>query len=839
MIWDAVRYGFSPVYWATVEGIPVVWIEKATGLTLPSGYSMEAPVLSVDKSGALGVEQIDRMTGNPSTPPFSFTLLDSTVTRDWMRKPSAKTVLTANVAPADVTFNVASSTGFSTEAFVGMERVTIGGTTPTTLTGLTRGANGWAYAHPLGTGSQLVTDRPRFWRGRQVRLYAAPIDAAGYVTGATLASDSIEIWRGRISTTPVRTQDGFALEAEALERILDSELPTIVSGKVEQIGGYYPAKLGASVKFAIDIRDASNLVLAQYMFSLKPFNGTAYTQNQMLTGATLRKLVTDAYASAITVLGAGADLKGLTFTPDNGNWVAQVGLGTFATAAYVKVEATVFNGAVQKTFTGISNKLTAALNLVKVPWIFYDSPWSWGEVGSPSYSGCISVKLDDAKASTIPASGIVYLGTSEQAYPYANGQYLDGKAVLPFKNGVPNDELSNFLGANAQIKSFVSGAHYEQLLTVMESSGTTSLRGTYDTLARGAGYSLDSSMIDTSSTTIGALYNLSGTKYLDGGSFWDLFSGLFGLYKLALVQKYKSASGRVQLCIVSTAPPSAPDSVTITDTDLLAHNGDPITAVRRLEAPNSIQITMSDAYAGADYVCIFNDVPNIEAQGIRKADLQITASDREKLQQEATYLAASSFAYDQSAQAAELLVPPWVRADIGDTVILSNLTHPSLWTWTTSPGQVGYSGLGRVIGKTMDLVSLQCKLVVIFDGGTTARAISPAPEVSAFTGLATNVATMTVPTQYYAHFAATRAAAGGDYYVQHYRPGQIETTTQYHLVTGEAIVGGACVLTIGSHVGGHTVVVNSSRLTLPTLTGGRLVAFQQYFAHAGDTANWA
>lgn len=839
MIWDAVKYGFSPLYWMTVEGIPVVWIEKATNKTLPTNFTTEAPVLSIDKSGAIGIEQIDRMSGNPSTPPFAFNLLDSTVTRDWMRKPSAKTVLTAAASTTAVTFNVADSTGFTTEAYIGMERVSIGGTTPTSLTGLTRGVNGWPYAHPLGTGSQLVTDRPRFWRGRQVRLYAAPMDAAGYVTGATLASDSIEIWRGRISTTPVRTQDGFSLEAEALERILDSELPTVVSGKLESFGGYYPAKLGSSVKFLIDIRDSTNLVLAQYMFALKPFNGTSYTQNQMLTGATLRKLVTDAFTSAITTLGAGADLKGLTFTPKNGGWIAQVGLGTFATAAYVKVEATVFNGTTQKTFTGVSNKLTAALNLVEVPWIFYDSPWGLYDAYAPTYTGCVTVKLDDSKAASIPSSGTVYIGTAEIAYPYSNGQYIDGKAVLPFKVGVSTDELVNSIGSNVQIKSIVSGMHYEQLLTVLESSGTTSSRGTYDTLARGAGYALDSSMIDTGSTTVAALYNNSGTKYLDGGSFWDLFSGLFGLYKIALVQRYNSVSGRVQLSIVSTAPPVAPDSVTIADTDLLAHKGDPVTAVRRLEAPNSIQITMSDAYAGSDYICIFNDVPNIEAQGIRKADLQITVENREKLQAEATYLAASSFAYDQSAQAAELLVPPWVRAEIGDTVILSNLTHPSLWTWTTSPGQVGYSGLGRIIGKTMELASLQCKLVVIFDGGTTSRALSPAPEVSAFTGLATNVTSMTVPLQYYAHFAATRAATGGNYYVHHYRPGQVETITQFHLVTAEAVVGGACVLTIGSHVGGHTVVANSSRLTLPTLTGGKLVAFQQYFAHAGDTANWA
>lgn len=841
MIWDAVRYGFSPLYWMTVEGIPVVWIEKATAKTLPSGFVTEAAVLSIDKSGAIGIEQIDRMSGNPSTPPLSFSLLDSAVTRDWMRKPSATTVLTAAATAAAGALTVASSTGFSTECFVGMERMTISGTGPTTLTLSARGVNGWAYAHPLGTGSQLVTDRPRFWRGRQVRLYAAPMDAAGYVTGATLASDSIEVWRGRISTAPVRTQDGFALDAEALERILDGKLPSVVSGTVAQLGGYFAAKLGATVKFNVDIRDGSNIILAQYMFSLKPFNGTSYSQNQLLTGATLRKLLVDSYAAAITTLAGGADLKGLQFTTDgNGMYQAQVGLGTFATAAYVKVEATVFNGVTTKTFIGTGNKLANAFNIVDMPWLFRDSPWAFSDIDAPGTVNSIAIKLDDSKSTTVPVSGTVYIGSADASFAYQYGAFVDGRAVLVLKFPAEAAEFAGMLNANATIKNIVAGQYYDEILTVLQSSGTAALRGTYDTLARGAGYSLDSTMMSATSLQVGPMYSSQTPQIIeDGQSFWDLFGGILGLYRFALVQKYNSFAGRVQLTLVPTSAPFAPDGATITDAELLAHKGDPITAVRRVEAPNSITLTMTDAAQNNDYIVVFNDVPNIEAQGLRSAELTIPADNREKLRDEATYLAASSFAYDQSAQAAELLVPPWIRADVGDTVILSNLTHPSLWTWTTSPGQVGYNGLGRVIGRTLNLSSLEVKLVVLFDGGTIARGLSPSAEVSAFTGAAGAVTSLTVPLVYYYHLAATRASAGGNYYVQHYRPGQIETTTQYHLVTAEAIVGGACVLTIGSHVGGHTVVVNSSRLTLPTLTGGRLVAYQGYFAHVGDGANWA
>jgi len=617
----------------------------------------------------------------------------------------------------------------------------------------------------------------------------------------------------------------------------------VISGKIVQLGGYFPVKLGTTVKFAIDIRDGSNIVLGQYLFTLKPFNGTSYTQNQLLTGATMRKLVIDAYASAITTLGAGADLKGLAFQSDgNGMHFAQVGLGTFATAAYVKVQAVVTNGVQSKTFTAVGNKLNLGFNALKLDWKFRDSPWAWGDLDSPSMVSSIAIKLDDAKMTSIPASGEVYIGGGGVGnnYAFANSGFVDGKAVLCFKYNQEASDLAGMLNANAKIQGVLTGQYYDQILKALQSSGTLNLRGTYDTEPRGAGYALDQSMINSISMLIGSLKSTQDAVLVeDGESFWGMFGGLFGLFRLALVQKYVSTANAVQLSVVSTAAPFAPDSSTITDAELLAHAGDPITAVRRIEAPNSIVLTMTDALQDNDYICIFNDVPNIEAQGMRKIELTVPADDREAMQADATYLAASSFAYDQSAQAAELLVPPWIRADVGDTVILSNLSHPSLWTWTTSPGQVGYNGLGRVIGRTLELASLKVKLVVLFDGGTTARGISPSAEVSAFTGLATNVTSMTVPIGYYYHFAATRASAGGNYYVQHYRPGQVETTTQWHLVTAEAIVGGACVLTIGSHVGGHTVVNGSSRLTLPTRTGGRIVSFQGYFAHVDDGANWA
>ena len=61
-IWTAARYGWSPIYYLTIEGIPVVWAEAALGLTLPTGYTAEAAALHLE-SAAIGVEQVDRQRG--------------------------------------------------------------------------------------------------------------------------------------------------------------------------------------------------------------------------------------------------------------------------------------------------------------------------------------------------------------------------------------------------------------------------------------------------------------------------------------------------------------------------------------------------------------------------------------------------------------------------------------------------------------------------------------------------------------------------------------------------------------------------------------------------------
>lgn len=831
-LWTAARYGFSPLYWVTIEGIPVVWTEKLTGKTLPSGYATEDASLSIDKSGPIGTEQIDRQTGQPSSPPFSFELLDSTVVRDWMRKPSVITTLTANATAAAASLSVASSTGFTTDCYVGLEHMTVSGIAAGTINLAARGVNGYAYAHSVGTSSQIVSDRPRYWRGRQITLWASPMDASGYVTGATLASDAREIWRGRINAGPVRNQAGFSFEAESLDRILAGELASNITGQITKVGGTFVADLAATVSVYTYAQNNGGATVFDYAFELQPFAGTTYSQGDTVTGATVRKLVSDAFMAGIAGVGAGAVILGMNWTkePDGGHRAHVI----YATAANVAVCAIQF-GFSGAYYTGSLYSLQNVSNDMTTNWYCEDSPLAPVLPGASITS--ISVKPDDTKAVTIPPEGWVFINGSEYPYTYSHGEYADGLFRLVCT--LSAYDIASCTGKTAEIRTSSSGHIVTLMKETIESSGTLNLRGTDDTLPRGAGYALSSSLVNEVSFSKMSFFNgYDCSAAPDGGTFWDLYSGFLGFFRLAIVSRYSQYPSGVRLTAVSTAPASAPMGLYITDADLLAHQGDPIENVVRLDAPNSITLILPFGDEDNEDTIIFNDVPNIEAQGRRDAEYRITTANRDDMRKEATHVAMSVFAFDQTAQACTVLVPPWIEADVGDVVQLDNLTHPALWTWGTSPGKVGYTGLARVVGRTIDLKTQQVKLALLFDGGVQFRAIAPSALVSAFTGLAGNVTSMSVPLVYLAHFQACRAATGGNYYVQHYIAGDVETTTQWHRVTAEAEVGGVCVLTTDTHTGGHSIIANSSRLTLPTTTGGRIVNFQKYFAHVDDGGNW-
>src|SRR3990172_9091140 len=279
--------------------------------------------------------------------------------------------------------------------------------------------------------------------------------------------------------------------------------------------------------------------------------------------------------------------------------------------------------------------------------------------------------------------------------------------------------------------------------------------------------------------------------------------------------------------IVETGP-GTNYATTITDADLLTHEGDPVANVHRAESPTAVTVECPSVADGDSppRTFIFNDNAAIEAVGRIEVTYKVPASHADKLKVAAGKAVLAHFANDQTLQAVA-----------GDVVWLE-LTHPALWTWSTNPGQVGYSGPGRVTGRKMGLKSCAVTLAVLIDGATRVHALSPAAEVLAYGGLASAPTWIEVDLGYKPHFETAIAEAGAAIRVLHYQPGQAEGSGQQYSLSAATEVSGVCRLTVSAQVGVFSLdTAKRSTLTLP-LTAN-VTTYQALFAHADDGTVWS
>lgn len=820
-IWDATRYGWAPVYWLTVEGIPVVWTERATGLTLPTGYTSEAAVLSLQEAG-IGTEHIDRGRGIASTAPFGFALLDSTTTHAYLRRWDQETYITADLSATSPTVDVADTTGFaaSGSVHIGRELVTYSGTTATSFTGCTRAVCGYAYAHQMGTSGQTVTDRPRYWLGREVTLWATPIDQGGTIPSTTLEAGAVQVWKGRITGLPQRRRDGFAFSCEQLDRLLDGELAGKISGKIVGIGSYFLVDLSDTLSVGIDLYDASNAVVAIYSPSIKVWAGSGKAQGDAVTGEQIRVRIAAAWAAWVTASGASTYIGEIKFVHKAGIWRGYVRIKKTASVekavAYIQ-SPTSSNGETKIYAGGMASDSWIALG-----WNFAVNPLDV----DTSASGVV-VELDDALAADITAPGILrvtvggnigqfafeYVGTSGSNVYLGTSQ----KSAFPFT-------AQGVIGASCYILQTGAVTEIRDLiLTTLESSGTGQ-RGPYDTLGRGLGYGIDETLINEPTFFDPSLAVL-GNIEPDGRSFADMYGGTLALYRLAVVGRVDSGVWRFRL--VGTEPGGTDTTADLTDADLMAHAGDPIEGADLALSPNAVTLRIGTDDNPVEQV--YTALADVEATGRREAEWEIPANDPADVTATAPKWMLGLFAQDQTAQAVRVRVGPWVTAQPGDVIYLDGLTHPALWDWPNATQ--GYTGAARVVGRIFDPVTLRVTLTLLLSGGVKVSSLCPAANVLSWTGGAGAPATINVALKYLTVFQKCVPCD-----VIHLRPGTTESTGERYTISAVAEVAGETVLTVSAVTGVHTLDATNSYLTWPTTANS--TTQQTRFAHVDDGGSW-
>ena len=842
--WDLAKYGWQPNYWLTVGGIPVCFSELATGQTAPAGFVID-PCLVIDNSASIG-SQINRENGSANALPLTFRLLDSvngtpSQASTWLRKWAKQCTLTANLTAVATTVTVDDTTGWSNGDYLyaGGECIQIGTVASgTSFTGCTRGARGTlAAVHKTGLSGQMATDLPKL-RGADVVLWASPLDPAGYASGVSLADEATMIWRGRVSDYR-RVNNGFDFECSSLDRILDTPLVAKISGKIESYKHMNPIVSMWSLMLALRGQNAAGTNVLDTVIKIAPF--TNYVNGTLAYAAEVKAAIVTAFASAVTTAGVGAYVGDLSWVSgedyDAKTWLCVRLQGLYNTSVTWSV-----CGSTPKKVIGNGCGYSDTIAFWQTV-----NPCGGSELGAGGDMLTIAVEGNPADVPAGPGRVKVELNSATYSYYYATATAGDGVVyltqVVPATAGAPQVHLQakTFLGASAEIEMISTGTPATLALRCLESSGTASLRGTYDTLPQGGGYSIPAGAIDEASfaNALAPVAKLTATTSTAGAGFFDVYGGILGLFRRGVVLR-PDAAGIQRLTCIPTTLGGSDWVVTVTDADLLCLAGEPVISIDKMLAPNVIKVTRATTGGASSEdgdVTFFTDDPSVEAEGARQTEFSVPGDVYDDWHALTGAAALAQFGTDATTQAVTLRIPPWIDAQVGDCVQLS-LTHPSLYSWAS--GTQGLTGVGRVTGRALELKSGITTITVLCESNLTTHSLAPAMKVTAHTGTGASPSTVTVDQKYYKHLTTALAFASGPIQLACYDPGDVETTSCYLTVSAVSAPSGGSITLTTSGMSGGAITDSTTYLTLPTSTpsGPSITSYQAGFSHDADGSYW-
>lgn len=861
--WAGLSYGWTPVYWLRIAGIPVVWSERALGLSLPSGFDTDSATLVIDGAGELGIESVDRDKGLGVSAGLTCKLLDSATLFDVLKAPTLQTRLKTDATAADAVLEVDSTAGWPSSGalWIGRERITYAGKTADSFTGCTRGAAGsLPRAYRTGTMDQVVTDRPQYWRGLDVTLWATLVSPSGKPCGSALVSDdSVEVWHGRLSAPPRRERDGFRLEAESLERVLDRELGQSLRGDLVEANSWARVDTASLVTIWAKAFEADgSTVVWSYQFTMQPWSGLG-SGSVLVHRDVLHAALQSALDAAVTAESAGSDLSFavapwlVTYDGDpNFPWFWGV---RAAIAPNVDMRRVQFRVVINGQNIGYQDvlPLEGQTTYVHTRWLWYGVPSQVAKTApnsnvpaqGPGSSALTSVVVDitEGVPTDAPTGGLLRIqsGNVDTRYRYAVVQVDGPRAVfagLEVEPGAQQLTDGNTQTGTVEVLDIDEGSVHDVALRALQSSGTGD-RGDYDTLSAQQGYAIDQSRIDEDSfkrCKAPPLALLALRVAASGASFSRLVGEALALADLAVVLRpdYDQTGGPLRLAVVHVGPTDV-DLYTLTDDDLAYRDGAPAVRLReRADPPNMLTVVSEPAGAASTTRVALANALSIAANGTTSVEHRIDATNRDQLVAATLAAGPPRFLDSELQQALELTVRPDVLCEVGDCIRLE-LTDPAVYDWAT--GAVGYTGLARVLGRRRDPVAGIVTLLVGY-GGLQIEAVAPSMLVVGFMGDEADPTTIDVPRGYLPHLQ--RALLDGPFELVHYRPGYAESSANRYLVSAVSDEGTTAQLTVsiaaGAPVLDDTLTI-PEYLTLPPATDAS--DYQQRFTAVGDGSLWS
>ena len=880
---DALRHGWSWLYALEVEGCHLIFCEADVGASDPAGLQQSA-TLKIDKSAAVG-SRIDREKGIGVGFDLTVTIMRSEDTETIFKKPTKIARLASDLTHTATTVQVEDATGWTTsdQVFIGTELL---GTpvavdtssTPHELQNLLRHGPLGTFEHwgkwpaykvdKRSAVATWVTNSPLYWRGRMVRMWLVPVDQFGAATGSHLLDNASLAWAGHISTDIVPAPDGWTFAAKSDDRRLEESLAASISGKgkiepnSDPFLTEYP--FGAGAAFAMTITQKEEDTYAVYD------EGPPVVLGNVVTGSTLDGPHTLEPFESLSIPAGGLPLSSFmaaivdewdtTFASSNhygvSRWKrtiegsAAVPQITYRLQALAKWSATAANGdhfvVDYGTGTGVSTSTQLAWHAsttIYQQMPQYISDEEWVDLGlsihlTPTSMG-IRVTSDTGDIADIPTAGWVrvelgdrdfltrYTATTTPGEALLTFNPATGPAPTALSASVTDEEPTE---VSVEFLGLVSGSYPDMMRKVITSSGRGN-NGAYDTLTHG--YDLP----DLDASTFDEVMD-DGWNHLVGDvaieartSFVDLFGGLMRLGRVAVVPRTSDTGQAIKLSAVRTDVYDSPDyNATVEDYHLIRSGGaSPVRQLNRRLDPNHWTIEFE---RGEDKQrLIVRDIVAARAEGVNAG--RVTAHGLRKEDADLTLAAwaRSSFADRHGMLAYELDVAPWLDIQTGDLINL-NLTHWALWNRAT--GAQGYAGLARVIGRRVALATGSCTLTVLIHGTFKTATLAPSMPVTAFTGSATDPATVTVDQKFVAVVNAYLTAAS-PVRLYAYRPGfeyNYATTLYAYDVTEISAAG---VMTVSATVGSFSLS-SDYHLTIPPEAQGNTA--QALHTHTDDGTVW-
>lgn len=863
---SAYPFGGGSVYSVLVGGIPYLWTEHALGSsTPPTGHTIVSQSLVVDDSGPIGsvIERHGDSAGIGRGYDLIFALRDTAELRALMVRPSKRARLAVDYEysagwPTTLVVDDSSDWGAHSSAgsgYLGGQYLTWEGSGAgllgdelTTLVSVT----GRERDKAKGGSLTDLTDTPRYWRGREVSLYVAPVTGFGTLVGGDL--DVTIVWTGYIAEEPVRASDGtWRFRARSLDRRLDDPVIAPITGRaVYDLDADAPVQLVSSYCGLMWRLACGTSATAGDIYSLAICPFTAYSDGDMIPVSAVKEAISASWASANP---PGSWPAGFATLSDTVTWskvwhTDADGRRSLWWRASITAEANE-----DVTDLAVHAQHSGDYQVDGMPAIRYwaDTVYSLVQAGDfvtvplleiamdPSATRVLRVELDDGDADSVPAEGWVVIE-------------LDGQREVRRYDAVYDDDDHNQPGVvwlrlvgggggvlralseasgeapreiSARIAWVQSGWVPEVMLTLLEGGGSGAL-GSYSTEA--AGYDLGGLVDEDSfSEALAASYwGLAGSFVIDTeASFTRLFGGLLALSGHALVPRRSSAA--VYLTAVHAGLSDAGYySWTIGPEQLAAplDGGSPIRPVEARATPNRIDAKLHKIASEDSGSIVVRDTDSVAGRGPVPWAVDVYGMARGTIAPVITVWGHALFSAGATAQVIELDVYPWIEAQPGDQVLLSLGDAYQLWSY--ADGVPGFTGRGRVIGEQVSLASGIRTLTVACDGMLLCGALSPSAPVEDWDDPdSPDMAWVEVPQAYYG-IMLSYLPSGGSFELAAYLPSSDTADTQLLEISAVTDTGTATRLTVAGNTGVFTVTT-AWFLTLPTTTTGNDA--QDAYAH--------